>query len=71
MPPTWSVPPRRPRSRSTTGRRPRRAGPAEQIPTPTPASVPVVPKGHVHWAWVPGFSVALFAVAALGYSFAR
>ena len=40
-------------------------------PTPTPTSVPVVPKGHVHWAWVPGFSVALLAVAALWYSLAR
>ena len=33
-------------------------------PTPTPTSVAVVPRGHVHWAWVPGFSVALIAVAA-------
>ena len=40
-------------------------------PTPTPTSVPVVPKGHVHWAWVPGFSVALLAVAALWYSLAH
>jgi eukaryotic-like serine/threonine-protein kinase len=40
-------------------------------PTPTPTSVPVVPKGHVHWAWVPGFSVALLAVATLSYSLAR
>ena len=24
-------------------------------PTPTPTSVPSCPKGHVHWAWVPGF----------------
>ncbi len=40
-------------------------------PTPTPTSVPIVPKGHVHWAWVPGFSVVLLAVAALWYSLAR
>ena len=40
-------------------------------PTPTPTSVAVVPKGHVHWAWVPGFSVALIAVVALWYSIAR
>ena len=40
-------------------------------PTPTPTSVAVVPKGHVHWAWVPGFSLALLAVAALVYAFAR
>ena len=40
-------------------------------PTPTPTSVAVVPKGHVHWAWVPGFSVALLAVTALVYVLAR
>jgi serine/threonine protein kinase len=40
-------------------------------PTPTPTNVPVVPKGHVHWAWVPGFSVALLAVMAVWYSLAR
>ena len=40
-------------------------------PTPTPTSVTVVPKGHVHWAWVPGFSVALMAVVAVWYSLAR
>ena len=40
-------------------------------PTPTPTSVAVVPKGHVHWAWVPGFSVALMAVVGLWYSIAR
>ena len=41
-------------------------------PTPTPTStVLVVPKSHVHWAWVPGFSAALIAVAALLYSLAR
>ena len=70
MPPTSWARPRHPRSRSTTGRRRRRAGPAGPT-TPTPASVPVVPKGHVHWAWVPGFSVALLAVATLWYSIAR
>ena len=34
-------------------------------PTPTPTSVPVVPRNHVHWAWVPGFSVVLMTVAAV------
>ena len=40
-------------------------------PTPTPTSVPVVPKSHVHWAWVPGFSVAILAVATMWYSLVR
>ena len=39
-------------------------------PTPTPTNVPV-PRNHVHWAWVPGFSVALLAVAAVWYVLAR
>jgi len=40
-------------------------------PTPTPSSLPPVPKGHVHWAWVPGFSVALLAVLAAFYLVTR
>ena len=40
-------------------------------PTPTPTSVPVVPRNHVHWAWVPGFSVVLMTVAAVWYAVAR
>jgi serine/threonine-protein kinase len=40
-------------------------------PTPTPTSVTVVPKGHVHWAWVPGFSAALLALAAIWYTLGR
>ena len=39
-------------------------------PTPTPTNVPV-PRNHVHWAWVPGFSVALLAVAAVWYVLVR
>ena len=39
-------------------------------PTPTPTNVPV-PRNHVHWAWVPGFSVALLAVVAVWYVLAR
>ena len=36
-------------------------------PTPTPTSTApvVVPKGHVHWAWIPAFGVAVLAVAAM------
>ncbi|HSO63880.1 MAG TPA: serine/threonine-protein kinase [Ornithinibacter sp.] len=40
-------------------------------PTPTPTSVPVVPRSHVHWAWVPGFSAAILAVASIWYLLAR
>jgi eukaryotic-like serine/threonine-protein kinase len=49
---------------------PRWTGGADPTPTPT-AAVIVVPKGHVHWAWVPGFSAALLVVAAIFYSLAR
>ena len=36
-------------------------------PTPTPTSTDpvVVPRSHVHWAWVPAFGVAVLALAAL------
>jgi eukaryotic-like serine/threonine-protein kinase len=36
-------------------------------PTPTPTSTApvVVPRGHVHWAWIPAFGVAVLAVAAM------
>ncbi|HET6967643.1 MAG TPA: serine/threonine-protein kinase [Ornithinibacter sp.] len=42
-------------------------------PTPTPTSTApvVVPRGHVHWAWVPGFSAALVALATAWYVLAR
>ena len=49
---------------------PRWTGGADPTPTPT-AAVLVVPKGHVHWAWVPGFSAGLLAIAAIWYSLAR
>ena len=49
---------------------PRWTGGVDPTPTPT-AAVLVVPKGHVHWAWVPGFSAALLAVAAIWYFLAR
>ena len=39
-------------------------------PTPTPTNVPVR-TNHVHWAWVPGFSVALLAVVAVWYVLTR
>ena len=46
--------------------------PASADPTPTPTNVPVAaPKGHVHWVWVPGFSAALLAIAAIVYLLAR
>jgi len=46
--------------------------PASADPTPTPTNVPVAaPKGHVHWVWVPGFSAALLAIAAIVYLMAR
>ena len=69
---TSSVRQRPPRSRSTTAPRrpPRWTGGVDPTPTPTTA-VLVVPKGHVHWAWVPGFSAALLVVAAIWYSLAR
>jgi serine/threonine-protein kinase len=40
-------------------------------PTPTPTRVTVVPKGHVHWAWVPGFSAVVLAVVAVLYGIVR
>ncbi|MFQ6171461.1 serine/threonine-protein kinase [Oryzobacter sp. R7] len=38
-------------------------------PTPTPEAVEpvVVPRGHVHWAWVPAMSVVVLAVAAAAW----
>ncbi len=37
----------------------------EHDPTPTPTSIVVAPKGHVHWAWVPAFSVVVLVLAAV------
>ena len=37
----------------------------DPTPTPTSTTVVAVPKGHVHWAWVPAFGVVVLAMAAL------
>ena len=48
---------------------PPRAASADD-PTPTPTGVPIPPK-HVHWAWVPGFSVVILLLALLAYLLGR
>jgi hypothetical protein len=40
-------------------------------PTPTPMRVTIVPKGHLHWAWVPGFGAVVLAVVAVLYGIVR
>ena len=34
-------------------------------PTPTPSSIVVAPKGHVHWAWLPVFGLIVLVLALL------
>lgn len=46
---------------------------ATSDPTPTPDSLDIgrPPRGHVHWAWVPAFSLVVLAVAAGWFALAR
>ncbi|MGB7820017.1 MAG: serine/threonine-protein kinase [Ornithinibacter sp.] len=50
---------------------PRPKGGWPSDPTPTPTSVPVRPKGHVHWAWVPAACAAVLLVSGLWVGLAR
>ena len=40
-------------------------------PTPTPAAVPMVPRGRVHWAWVPATSAVMLLVSGLWVGLVR
>jgi serine/threonine protein kinase len=45
--------------------------PTGDDPTPTPTALAPVRNGQVHWAWVPGFSLALVLFAMLAYFLGR
>ena len=51
-------------SASTTDLRPRRLDRRRRPHAHTDERAAVVPKGHVHWAWVPVFGAAVLALAA-------